>query len=458
MTNSTTAETPRPRTVLRWLLAIVGAGAALLLLAGWSLWHWADRRTESQFQRLRDAGGPASLAEFHALHSPPSRETVAANLWLQAAIVLNAADSPELFQQWMPPEGGPAPSIPSVESRQRRALELMHRAAGIDAERSARYAPHAAVHYPLRSSADAGLDFPHLAGLRQCLQLLRTELSGQLRDQDAAGAAMTLHCMLRLGRSLEHERTIPGMLLRCGIDDRTCQELLLAMRELYFTDDDLRGWQAELRAIDPQAAFQAALAGDRLREGLPLIDPLADDPNFQPDLTWRLLRGSELQYYFDQVEQMMDAANRSYVEGEQIEAEIRDRLPLLAGPQALRPGQAAAIRLFPQFSASREAVARWTAGARATEAAIAAELHRRQHGAFPQRLDQLVPSWLNSVPRDPFDAQPLRYRGGETDCVLYSIGGNRRDDGGTLHDLRQGDLLYKLRVPPNAPPANGPPP
>jgi hypothetical protein len=41
-----------------------------------------------------------------------------------------------------------------------------------------------------------------------------------------------------------------------------------------------------------------------------------------------------------------------------------------------------------------------------------------------------VPRYCNSVPLDPFDEEPIRYRRGEVGYVLYSVSHNQKDDGG----------------------------
>jgi hypothetical protein len=52
-------------------------------------------------------------------------------------------------------------------------------------------------------------------------------------------------------------------------------------------------------------------------------------------------------------------------------------------------------------------------------------------GAFPARLDALVPEWLPVTPRDPMARdQLLAYRPGGADPVLYSVGPDGIDDGG----------------------------
>jgi hypothetical protein len=58
--------------------------------------------------------------------------------------------------------------------------------------------------------------------------------------------------------------------------------------------------------------------------------------------------------------------------------------------------------------------------------------YQLDHGAYPATLGQLVPSYLSSVPLDPFaTSSPLRYRLTGAKYVLYSIGPDMHDDGGT---------------------------
>lgn len=64
-------------------------------------------------------------------------------------------------------------------------------------------------------------------------------------------------------------------------------------------------------------------------------------------------------------------------------------------------------------------------------AAIALERHRLKHGQYPERLEQLVPAFLTTAPRDLMDGQPLRYRRNvDLTFTLYSVGEDGRDDGG----------------------------
>jgi type II secretory pathway pseudopilin PulG len=69
---------------------------------------------------------------------------------------------------------------------------------------------------------------------------------------------------------------------------------------------------------------------------------------------------------------------------------------------------------------------------RAALVAVAIERYRLQHdGRPPERLDALIPQFLAEVPTDPFDGQPLRYQNRENGYVVYSIGADGADDGGS---------------------------
>jgi hypothetical protein len=66
----------------------------------------------------------------------------------------------------------------------------------------------------------------------------------------------------------------------------------------------------------------------------------------------------------------------------------------------------------------------------AVEVAIALTIWKKQHGAWPKSLDELVPDLLAEVPPDRLDGKPLRYALRDGKPVLYSIGNDRDDDGG----------------------------
>jgi hypothetical protein len=66
-----------------------------------------------------------------------------------------------------------------------------------------------------------------------------------------------------------------------------------------------------------------------------------------------------------------------------------------------------------------------------TITAIALKRYQLKHGNYPPNLGSLVPEFVSSIPLDPMDGQPLRYRlKADGTFLLYSVGENGEDDGG----------------------------
>ncbi len=88
--------------------------------------------------------------------------------------------------------------------------------------------------------------------------------------------------------------------------------------------------------------------------------------------------------------------------------------------------------------------------------ACAMERYRLAHGEYPATLDLLAPQFIDKVPHDLINDQPLHYR--RTDdghFLLYSVGWNGTDDGGivvrervftsTRVDIEKGDWVWPSR-------------
>lgn len=88
--------------------------------------------------------------------------------------------------------------------------------------------------------------------------------------------------------------------------------------------------------------------------------------------------------------------------------------------------------LMPSLSRVFELNARLEAQIRAARAGLAAERYRLDTGRFPPSLEALVPRYLQQVPLDPFDDQPLRFKLDVWEVVIYSVGEDLKDDGGLV--------------------------
>jgi hypothetical protein len=73
----------------------------------------------------------------------------------------------------------------------------------------------------------------------------------------------------------------------------------------------------------------------------------------------------------------------------------------------------------------------------AVKTAVAIKAYEKQHaGVLPEKLDALVPNYLENLPIDYFDGETLRYSPEKQ--WLYSVGADYKDDGGSADGFYQG--------------------
>jgi hypothetical protein len=65
----------------------------------------------------------------------------------------------------------------------------------------------------------------------------------------------------------------------------------------------------------------------------------------------------------------------------------------------------------------------------ATRVLLAMKAFKLDKGRLPATLDELVPAYLDAVPLDDFDGKPFRYNPAKR--IIYTVGEDLRDDGGT---------------------------
>ncbi len=85
---------------------------------------------------------------------------------------------------------------------------------------------------------------------------------------------------------------------------------------------------------------------------------------------------------------------------------------------------------------------------RTARTVLAVERFRLKHGKLPGALSELSPGFLKSVPLDPFDNKPLRYKKLEKGYAVWSIG-EHGDDGGEIKDLETlipgHDVIFRIK-------------
>jgi hypothetical protein len=111
-------------------------------------------------------------------------------------------------------------------------------------------------------------------------------------------------------------------------------------------------------------------------------------------------------------------------------------------------GQILHYMMMPAVAASLARKSQADVQLQATRTILALRAYQLTHGKLPPDLNALVPEFLDAVPVDGFDGQPLRYSAEKK--IVYSVGKNLKDDGGddqaspTDSSQRHLDLVYRF--------------
>jgi hypothetical protein len=88
------------------------------------------------------------------------------------------------------------------------------------------------------------------------------------------------------------------------------------------------------------------------------------------------------------------------------------------------------LMLAPSLEATQKSAEHYLGHRDGVLVGLALEAYRRQHGEYPKSLDELTPLLLPAVPADRIDGEPVRYRIVDGKPLVYSVGVDRKDDGG----------------------------
>ena len=305
-----------------------------------------------------------------------------------------------------------------------------------------RMAERGAPVYPLDFSKAYGMDRPHLARVRKCARVLRASAVVNGMNGNYAEAAADVIAGMRIADALAREPILISQLVRITI-------YVLIMNDAVqksFEGGDLspeltQRLMAHLAQADHREEFAESLAGERYLFGRKALSTYS----MRRSGAWSgFLGASDLgplqevdeQAYDEIMNRIASAARLPYYEAARELSQIQNDIESL--PRTL----AYSRHLLPFLARTCEAQARHESVVDLMQLGILVEQYRAREGWYPRRLDDIGPHLGGSLPVDPFSGERYHYRPlGET-FLLYSIGENRRDDGGT-HDYRKGDIVWR---------------
>ena len=140
----------------------------------------------------------------------------------------------------------------------------------------------------------------------------------------------------------------------------------------------------------------------------------------------KLPPGDERQQALGQFESNLSADQRSVKQPGRLLPAIVSR-----GARSDLAGSIIQALMLPALNAAISAEERANSMLSLAQVAAALAVYRAEHGAYPEKLDELVPGTLAKLPVDIFHGKPLVYKRVDEGYLLFSLGLNGQDDGGS---------------------------
>ena len=278
--------------------------------------------------------------------------------------------------------------------------------------------------------------------VRRCAKLLCLELLLASANGDTQRAVESVMASRALVESLNDRSLLIAYLIGRGCLGITIANLEQALSRTTFTQSQLAELSTAFRESDGANGFAHVLIGERafadeewddIRKGKVLLTDLThwnEDTNGILDLVVAVIyRPSgliDLDYsaYLDLSADFIRTSTIAFPQRfEQIDSIKRKVEHLRVCPLTQMYADTLVI------SARRDA--RIIAQLGAACASLGIERFRLANGTLPDSLGDLTPTFLNSVPTDPFNGQPLRYKKMAKGYVVYSVGEDGVDNDGT---------------------------
>jgi hypothetical protein len=288
--------------------------------------------------------------------------------------------------------------------------------------------------FPISYSRDVLSTIISSQDARAAANLLRIEAVVLAQDGQADRALEATRGILVSARSVGDEPLMISLLIRVACDMVAVQALERVLAQGEPSAAELQKVQELLEAEAAEPLLYNAARGERagmhqlmkaLKSGDAKLSAIAGGGSAVADYAGpTLTRGSH-----PHVLRLMN----EYVEIAKLPPEQQDER-MKALEQKIKQAKVnydiVTALVMPSIVKVAEAYRRQQAYLRCAIVAVAAERYRRDHGGWPATLEALAPEYIKPIPTDPYDGQPLRYKRLPDGAVVYSVGPDKKDDGG----------------------------
>lgn len=436
--------------IVKALVFVVTFGAAAVGGYYATNYFLAHRNKAGVAASAKDAGGaaetaavdpnePKNLEELNRWYEEPPAGQNAAVYFQQGFDALEIANTdrnsyslPLIGKGNMPAinasvPGGTKTALKNFLEKNKAAMDLFERGAQCSGSR-----------YPVDLTKGFNTMLPHLAKVKETAQIAELAALQEADAHQGADAAKAVGVGLATAETLQAEPLLISQLVRVACEGIAREALEQTINRVAVPADALARLQTAFDGAAENMAsgtgFNRALVSERVNS-LAALDS-------SPEKLREML--SHQNVPATAIDQAMASIKdqRAFIEETLTQALAARKEPF---PGRLRSDEAIVLRVTEaaskQYSlaavflpalgklSSREGVG--LAHLRIAQTAIALERFRLENSnRYPDALTELAPKYLASVPNDPFDGQPMRYRKAGEGFVVYSVGPDLKDDNG----------------------------
>jgi hypothetical protein len=292
-----------------------------------------------------------------------------------------------------------------------------------------------------------------LSDMKSCFQVLNLRTLAELADNQPVKALDDVQLMLRLDDKLRQEPLLIEHLVSVALTAITLQPIYEGLAQHRWNDAQLAGLESALAQKDFLADYQFAMRGERtfaidaienqrITRQIKTVEVVAGKPKevtvslrWSPSAFFYQTELAFAQLHEQLIQPLLDITNRIVSPA----AVRRADAVVQAEMKHYNPYKVQALMIFPAISASVSKFARIQAQVDLARVACTLERFRLAHGDYPATLDALMPEFMEKLPHDVINGQPLHYRRTEDgNFALYSVGWNETDDGGQIAFTQDG--------------------
>lgn len=428
---------------LKWGLRALVALVILAIVAGSVLNVIGGRRYAAELQKLKDSGEPYTVVDLAGPPVPDSDNG--------AVVYQKVIDS-------LPERGGPdnvygqlynerAMMTPADWQNARRVAAEYEWVLPMVEEAAAR--PE--CKFPVRWQDGFAVQLPHLAGLRRVSRTLALQAIVSAHDGDTESAVRCVQAGLLAANALQNEPTIISLLVRLSQLNNACQAVRAVTEEANLNTSQAKTLYDQFSQVDLRPHAVLSAKGERgfgllmfaqarktsLRHASSIT---GNDHSVLKAGLWRPLLYFDALAYLRFMQRQIERAGKPYrdIKADMSETAMFKDIPKWCLLTRL---------VVPVYGRLLASVDRAAANCALAQTAMALNAYKNNYGTYPGTLADasLALGW--EIPEDPFSGESLIYKRHGAGFVVYSIGSDLKDDGGTpppKNDSTAGDIVWSL--------------